>query len=79
MKERQEFLYRMQRVHAATAFIFDYCGVRVENIKELTMEDWQKVLDCRHGDAKLEELFDRLTAARADMATAYLALKKEKV
>jgi|688.fasta_scaffold1762199_2 hypothetical protein len=75
-KEAREFRYHMSRVHLATWFIFDYCGVRVADIREVTMADWQKVLDCRHGDERLEELFARLESARADKAAAYAALEQ---
>lgn len=70
-RKMKEFLYYLSQVHIATEFIFDYCGVRVADIKEVTVEDWEQVLACRHGDAKLEELFVALDEARAIKAAAY--------
>lgn len=74
--DRKMCEYAMNKVWVKTAKLFDYCGVRFDNIKELTMDDWQKVLDCRHGDEQLEALFVELEEARAYKNECYARLPK---
>lgn len=67
----REFLFHLRRVQQAYEYIFAYCGVKCPDFAEFDPAAWQQVLDCRHGDSQLEELFLRVAEEHALKQAAY--------
>lgn len=68
--------HAQQYVHRVRSEMLHFCGIRVAS-QYATEEQWQAVLDARHGDYQLEALFEKLDEARVARQAAYASYKAE--